>query len=80
MAEIGVIRFAQVAREVAETAVPRDRRRVSTHLFTPPGLLARRCLLRDEDWTSRATAVRLRDHAALREARQIGRVPDHTTL
>ena len=42
----GVFRFAQVAREVAEAALPRSRSPCSTHTFTPPTLLAILCLMR----------------------------------
>jgi hypothetical protein len=80
MAEIGVVRFAQVAREVAEAAVPCYRSPFSKHIFTQPGLLAVLCLMRYEDWTYREAEVRLQEHAELRTALAIERVPDYTTL
>jgi hypothetical protein len=80
MAEIGVIRFAQVAREVAEAVLPRYRSPFSKHTFTQPTLLAILCLMRYEDWTYREAEVRLREHAELRTALLIDRVPDYTTL
>lgn len=46
MAESGLVRFAHVAREVAEAVLPRSRSPFSTHMFTQPTLLAVRCLLR----------------------------------
>ena len=46
MAERGAVRFAHVAREVAEAALPRYRRPFSKHTFTQPTLLAIRCLMR----------------------------------
>jgi hypothetical protein len=58
MAEIGVVRFAQVAREVAEAAVPRYRSPFSKHTFAQPTLLAILCLMRYEDWTYREAEVR----------------------
>ncbi len=33
MAEVGLVRFAHVAREVAETVLPRYRSKYSKHLF-----------------------------------------------
>ncbi len=79
MAEIGVVRFAQVAREIAEAALPRYRSPFSKHTFTQPTLLAILCLMRYEDWTYREAEVRLREHAELRQALAIERVPDFTT-
>ena len=38
MAEVGLVRFAQVAREVAEAVLPTDRSTYSKHLFTQPSL------------------------------------------
>jgi hypothetical protein len=66
MAEIGAVRFAHVAREVAEAALPRYRSPFSKHTFTQPMLLAILCLMRYEDWTYRETEVRLREHAKRR--------------
>jgi hypothetical protein len=80
MAEIGVVRFAQVAREVAEAALSQYRSRFSKHTFTQPTLLAILCLMRYEDWTYREAEVRLREHAELRAALGLERVPDYTTL
>jgi hypothetical protein len=59
MAEVGLVRFAQVAREVAETVLPSYRSKFSKHLFTQPSLLAVLCLMRYEDWTFREAEVRL---------------------
>jgi hypothetical protein len=81
MAEIGVVHFAQVAREIAEAAVPRYRSPFSKHTFAQPALLAILCLMRYEDWTYREAEVRLREHAELRAALALDeRVPDYTTL
>lgn len=80
MAEIGVVQFARVAREVAEAALPRYRIPFSKHTFPQPTLLAILCLMRYEDWTYRETEVRLGEHAELRAALAIERVPDFTTL
>jgi hypothetical protein len=80
MAEIGVVQFAQVAREVSEAAVPRYRSSFSKHTFAQPTLLAILCLMRYEDWTYREAEVRLREHVELRVALALERVPDSTTL
>lgn len=80
MAEIGLVQFASVAREVAEVAVPRYRSPFSKHTFTQPVLLAILCLMRYEDWTYRETKVRLREHSELRTALGIERTPDYTTM
>lgn len=80
MAEIGVVQFARVAREVAEAALPPYRSPFSKHTFTQPTLLAILCLMRFEDWTYRETEVRLGEHVELRAVLGIDRVPDYTTL
>ncbi len=80
MAEIGLLQFAHVAREVAEAAVSPYRTPFSKHIFTQPTLLAILCLMRYEDWTYRETEVRLREHSELRNVLGIDRVPDYTTL
>ncbi len=80
MAEVGVVRFAQVAREVAEAALPRYRSPFSKHTFTQPTLLAILCLMRYEDWTYREAEVRLGEHQELRTALGLERAPDYTTL
>ncbi len=80
MAEVGLVRFAQVAREVAETVLPAHRSKYSKRLFTQPSLLAILCLMRYEDWTFREAEVRLGEHQELRTALGLERVPDYTTL
>jgi hypothetical protein len=81
MAEIGLVPFARIAREVAEATVPRYRSPFSKHIFPQPTLLAILCLMRYEDWTYRAAEVRLREHTELRAALGLAeRVPDSTTL
>jgi len=56
MAEIGLVHFARVAREVAEAALPRYRSKYSKHVCTQPALLAVLCVMRYEEWTYRETA------------------------
>jgi len=80
MAEVGLVRFAQAAREVAETVLPSYRSKYSKQLFTQPSLVAILCLLRYEDWTVREAEVRLGEHQDLRAALRLERVPDDTTL
>lgn len=80
MAEIGLVRFAQIARQVAEAALPQYRSKYSKHTFAQPTLLAVLCVMRYEDWTYRETEVRLADHHELRDALGLTRIPDHTTL
>jgi len=80
MAEVGLVRFALVAREVAETVLPSYRSKYSKHLFTQPALLAILCLMRYEDWTYREAEVRLAEHCELRRALALRSVPDYTTL
>ena len=58
MAEVGLVRFARVALEVAEAVAPDYRTKFSKHTFTQPQLLAVVCLMRYEDWTLRKTEVR----------------------
>jgi hypothetical protein len=59
MAEVGLVRFAQVAREVAETVLLTYRSKYSKDLFAQPSLLAILCPMRYEDWTFREAEVRL---------------------
>ena len=80
MAEVGLVRFAGVALEMARAAIPRYRSKFSKHVFTQPQLLAVLCLMRYEDWTFREAEVRLGEHRELREALGLTRVPDHATL
>jgi DDE family transposase/transposase-like protein DUF772 len=80
MAEIGLVQFARVALDVAQTTVPRYRTKFSKHKFTQPQLLAILCLMRYEDWTYREAEVRLREHSELRGALQLDFVPDYTAL
>ena len=51
MAEVGLVRFARVALEIAEAVLPDYRTKFSKHTFTQPQLLAVLCLMRYEDWT-----------------------------
>ena len=80
MAEVGLVRLAQVALNVAEATVPGYRTTFSKHLFTQPQLLAILCLMRYEDWTYREAEVRLAEHSELRRALRLRSVPDYTTL
>src|ERR687885_2170021 len=80
MAEVGLVQFAQVAREVAEAAVPSYRSKYSKRRFTQPQLLAILCLMRYEDWTFREAENRLAEHAELRAVLGLKRTPDYTTL
>jgi hypothetical protein len=56
-----------------------SRSTVSTHCFTPPQVCALRWLTRDEDWTFRATEVRLAEPRELRAALGVQGVPEYTT-
>ena len=81
MAEVGLVRFAKVAMEIAQAILPAYRTKFSKHTFTQPQLLAVLCLMRYEDWTLlRKAEVRLAEHGELPDALGLGKVPDHTTL
>jgi hypothetical protein len=80
MAEVGLVRFAQVALAVARETVPTYRTRFSKHQFTQPQLLTILLLLRYEDWTFREAEVRVAEHSDLRAALGLEAAPDHTTL
>src|ERR1700756_1433008 len=80
MPEVGLVRFRQVALDVAQATVPRYRTAFSKHKFTQPQLLAILCLMRYEDWTYREAEVRLAEHRELRHALHLATVPDHTAL
>lgn len=80
MAEVGLVRFARIALEIAEAALPDYRTKFSKHTFTQPQLLAVLCLMRYEDWTLRKAEVRLAEHRELRDALGLHKAPDHTTL
>ena len=80
MREIGVVPFGRVALEVCAEVLPAYSHRFSPQRFTQPQLLAILCLMRYEDWTFRATEVRLVEHAQLRRALELKVVPDYSTL
>lgn len=80
MAEVGLVGFARVALEVARSVLPDYRSKFSKHVFTQPQLLAIVCLMRYEGWTLRKAEVRLAEHRELREALQLHKAPDYTTL
>jgi hypothetical protein len=80
MAEVGLVRFAQVALAVAREIVPAYRTTFSKHQFTQPQLLVILLLMRYEDWTFREAEVRLAEHSDLRAALGLTTAPDHTTL
>jgi Transposase DDE domain/Transposase domain (DUF772) len=80
MAEIGLVRFARIALEIAKAVLPDYRSKFSKHTFTQPQLLAVLCLMRYEDWTLRKAEVRLAEHSELRHALGLHKAPDHTTL
>ena len=80
MPEVGLVRFGQVALDVAQATAPRYRTAFSKHQFTQPQLLAILCLMRYEDWTYREAEVRLAEHSKLRRTLRPRSVPDYTTL
>jgi len=80
MSEVGLVRFAKMALEVAEAVLPDYRSKFSKHVFTQPQLLGILCLMRYEDWTLRKAEVRLAEHSELRSALGLHKAPDHTTL
>ena len=87
MAEVGLVRFAHVAHEVAEAVLPRYRRgtAASARSICLPTqrcwpFSACLCLMRSEDWTFREAEVRLGEHQERRAALGLERAPDYTTL
>jgi hypothetical protein len=80
MAEVGLVGFARVALDVARSVLPDYRSKFSKHVFTQPQLLAIVCLMRYEGWTLRKAEVRLAEHRELREALELHKAPDYTTL
>ena len=80
MAEVGLVGFAKVALDVARSVLPNYRSKFSKHIFTQPQLLAVVCLMRYEGWTLRKAEVRLAEHGELREALELDKAPDYTTL
>jgi hypothetical protein len=53
MAEVGLVRFAKAALDLAKAGLPDYRSKFSKRAFTQPQLLAVLCLMRYEDWTLR---------------------------
>jgi hypothetical protein len=80
MSEVGLVPFARVALEVCEEVLPAYSHPFSPQRFTQPQLLAILCLMRYQDWTFRATEVRLAEHGELRRALGLKVVPDYSTL
>jgi hypothetical protein len=61
-AEIGLVKFATIALQVGQAALPPYRRTRSKRRFRQPQLLAILCLMRHEDWTFREAEARLAEH------------------
>jgi Transposase DDE domain/Transposase domain (DUF772) len=80
MAEIGFVRFATLALQVGQAALPVYRSKFSKHQCQQPQLLAILCLMRYEAWTFRDAEVRLAEHVELRTALGLRSVPDYTTV
>jgi hypothetical protein len=80
MTQVGLVRLARVAREVAESALPLYSHPRSKRLYTQPQLVAILCLMRYEGWTYREALVRLAEHRELGEALHLARAPHFTTL
>jgi hypothetical protein len=80
MTEIGLVKFATMALHVGQAALPAYRSKFSKRRFQQPQLIAILCLMRYEDWTFREAEVRLAEHAELRRALGLQRVPDDPTL
>jgi hypothetical protein len=80
MAEIGLVKFAAMALQVGQAALPAYRSKFSKRRFQQPQLLAILCLMRYEDWTFREAEVRLAEHTELRMALGLRHVPDYTTV
>jgi Transposase DDE domain/Transposase domain (DUF772) len=69
-----------MALHVGQAALPAYRSKFSKRRFQQPQLRAIVCLMRYEDWTFREAEVRLAEHAELRRALGLRRVPDYTPL
>ena len=80
MAEVGLLPFVRIAREVSQAVLPLYRSRFSKHPFNQPQLLAILCRMRFKDWTFREAKVRLGEHRELRQTLGLTSVPDFTTL
>jgi hypothetical protein len=80
MAEVEWDSFAKLAVAIGRPVVSAYRSQCSNHRFTQPQLLAILCLIRDEDWTSRAAEVRLTESGESRTALWRRSVPDSKIL
>jgi hypothetical protein len=80
MAEIGLVKFAIIALQVGQAALPAYRSKFSKHRFQQPQLLTIVCLMRYEDRTFREADVRLAEHAERRTVLGLRSVPDDTTV
>jgi transposase len=80
MAEIGLVKFAPIALQVSQAALPAYRSMFSKRRFQQPQLLVILCLMRYADWTFREGEVRLAEHVELRTALGLQHVPDYTTV
>lgn len=76
MAKIGWVKFAQIALQVGQAALPAYRSQCSKRRFQQTPLLAILCLMRNADWTFREAEVRLAEHVALSAVLGLQRVPD----
>jgi hypothetical protein len=78
MVKTGLIQCAQVARQVAEAALPRYLSRHSKYPRAQPTLLALLCVMCHADLTFRETEMHLAEHAELRNALGLAWMPNHT--
>jgi hypothetical protein len=74
----GLVRFAQVALDVAQTTVPRYRTPFGQHRFMQPQRSAILRHMHYKDWTYREAEVRLTEHSDLRRTLQLRSAPDYT--
>lgn len=80
MVGIGLVKFATMALQVGQATLPAYHSKSSKRRFQQPQRLAVLCLMRYEDWTFCAAEVRRAEHAELRAALGLQRVPDDTTV
>lgn len=80
MTPVSYIRFAQVALQISQEALPAYRTRFSKHTFSQPQLLALLCLMHYAHWSLREAEVQLAASTELRQALTLSHPPDHATV
>lgn len=80
MADVGLVKYARVAYQVAMVVLPAYRSKYSKRKFNQPQMFALLLVMRYANWKFRSAEVRLAEHSELMAALGFSKAPDYTTL